>query len=151
MTHLPYSCYFNHEDIPENRARKRRFKEFEVTSGLKEILSYKNAKRLALKKLIKTNTKFSLDHTTFWELGNMTVLMNEPYRSKLEDFVSDKLYVVEIPVNIAPYCGGYDDTPGAVPGTKSFLITSILKKRQLDEVFKRLIEREKELPPWNEE
>ena len=75
--------------------------------------------------------------------------MTENYLSKLEDYECDELYVVEIPENSAPYCGGYDGTIGAEPGTKSFLITSRLKKRQLDKVINRLIERSKKLPAWN--
>ena len=149
---LPYEeRYINHEDIPETRARKRRFEEFKSTAGFKEELNITSAKHQKLRKLVKTQTNGVTDHISFWWLGNMAVLMNEPYYTKLEDYECAELYVVETPVNIAPYCGRYDDTPGAEPGTKCFLITSILKKRQLDEVIKRLIKREKELPPWNEE
>ena len=147
----PYSCYFSDGDIPEDRARKRRFEQFEPTSGLKEELDYTSLKHQQLCKLVKTKTKARLNHTSFWYLGNMAVVMTEPYNIKLEDFKCIELYVVEIPDNISPYCGRFDATPGAEPWTKSFLITSILKKRQLDEVIKRLTEREKELPPWNQE
>ncbi|MDA9735297.1 hypothetical protein N9V16_07290 [SAR116 cluster bacterium] len=79
----------------------------------------------------------------------MAVVMNEPYCNKLEDYECDELYIVEIPANIAPYCGRWNDTFGSEPWTKSFLITSRLKKRQLDKVINRLIERSKKLPAWN--
>lgn len=143
--------YINFADIPETRARKRRYEEFKSNSQLTESLFKDSPKHQALRKLIKTETMGETDHVTFFELGNMAVVMTEPYNSKLKDYKCAELYVVEIPVNIAPYAGPHHATPGAEPWTKSFLITSILKKRQLDEVIKRLIEREKELDAWNKE
>ena len=143
--------YINFADIPETRARERRYKEFKSNSHFTESLFQDNPRHQALCKLIKTKTKGEANHVTFFELGNMAVVMTEPYNSELKDYKCAKFYAVEIPVNIAPYCGRFDATPGAEPWTKGFLITSILKKRQLDEVIKRLIKREKELPPWNKE
>jgi len=90
------------------------------------------------------------DHITYLELGNMAVIMSAPYSGKLEGFNHEKFAVVEVPSNISPYCGGWDPTPGAVPGTKTFLITSILKKRQLEEMLRRLEGAAKNMLPWNQ-
>ena len=76
--------------------------------------------------------------------------MSEPYSGKLEDFDHERFAVVEVPTNISPYCGGWDATPGAVTRTKTFLITSILKKRQLEAVLRRLKETAETMPPWNQ-
>ena len=144
-------AYINHKNIPETQARRRRFTSFEAAGELREILNKESIKHQELCKLVIKKTYGNLNHISFWELGTMAVIMNEPYCNKLEDYECEELYVVEIPANIAPYCGRWNDTFGAEPWTKSFLITRRLKKRQLDEVIKRLIKQEKELPPWNKE
>jgi hypothetical protein len=76
--------------------------------------------------------------------------MTEHYHAKIEDFDHERFAVVEVPTNISPYCGGYDQATCAEPGTKTFLITSILKKRQLEEVLRRLEKVAKDMPPWNQ-
>ena len=67
----------------------------------------------------------------------------------MEDYNCDELYTVEIPVNIAPYCGGWRDGLDLKSGTKSFLITTHLKKRQLDKVFLRLKDQSEKMLRWN--
>ena len=147
---LSYSDrYINHANTSETQDRSRRLTSFESAGELKEILNKESLKHIELCKIVKTKSNGNLDHISFWELGTMAVVMTETYRSKLEDYECDELYVREIPRNIAPYCGSFEDTLGAVPGTKSFLITSRLKKSQLDKVINRLIERSKKLPAWN--
>jgi hypothetical protein len=79
----------------------------------------------------------------------MAVVLSETYNSNLNDFQCNELYVVEIPVNIALYCGGWSNVLDAKPGTKSFLITTRLKKRQLDKVFQKLKEQSEKMPRWN--
>ena len=119
--------YINHADIPETRTRKRRWREFLAESDFQEVLNMESAKHQAICKLVKTKTEGNLDHVTFLELGHMAVVLTETYRSHLEDFDCDDLHVIEVPTNIAPYCGYWAETPGVEPRTKSFLITSNTK------------------------
>jgi hypothetical protein len=141
--------HINYVDIPETRARARRYKPFKEVTGFIEVLNIESVKHQNLRRLVHNKTDGYLDHGTFLELGYMTVLLNETYKGKLEDYNCDELYAVEIPVNIAPYCGGWSDALDAKPGTKSFLITTRLKKRQLDKVFQRLKEQSEKMPRWN--
>ena len=141
--------YINHADIPETRARARRFKAFKEATGFIEILNNESYKHIQICEYVQTKTNARLDHTSFWELGNMLVVLTETYKSNLEDFNCDELYAVEISVNIAPYCGGWSDALDAKPGTKSFLITTRLKKRRLDKVLQRLKEQSEKMSLWN--
>jgi hypothetical protein len=140
--------YINHADIPETRARGRRWPAFLEASRLIENLEDDPPKRRALFDALGRGG-WPKDHTTYLELGNMAVIMSEPYSGKLEDFDHERFAVIEVPTNIAPYCGSWDPAPGAKPGTKTFLITSILKKRQLDEVKRRLEKAAASMPLWN--
>ena len=142
-------CHINHADIPETRARARRYKAFKEVTRFIEVLNIESVKHQNLRKLVRNKTDGYLDHGTFLKLGYMTVLLNETYNGKLEDYNCDELYTVEIPVNIAPYCGGWRDDLDSKPGTKSFLITTRLKKRQLDKVFQRLKDQSEKMPRWN--
>jgi hypothetical protein len=141
--------YINHADIPETRARARRCKAFKDTTGFTQNPNVESVKHQQLQMLVNTQTDGHMDHTTFLELGHMAVLLTEPYNSKIEKFACEELYVVEVPENIAPYCGMWSDELGVKPGTKSFLITTRLKKRQLDEVLEKLKEAAAKMPPWN--
>ncbi len=140
-------CYINHADIPETRARARRRSAFLEESWLQENLEDDPPKHRALIEALRG--KGVLAHTTNLELGNMAVLMTEHYQAKLEDFDHERFAVIEVPTKFAPYCGSWDPTPGADPGTKTFLVTSILKKRQLEEVLRRLEQAAENMPPWN--
>ena len=132
--------YINHANIPETQARSRRLKSFESASELKEVFNNESYKHIQICEYVRTKTNARLDHTSFWELGNMAVVLSETYNSNLNDFQCSELYIVEIPVNIAPYCGRSTNVRDTKPGTKSFLITKHLKKRQLDKVLQRLKE-----------
>jgi hypothetical protein len=113
--------YIEHADTPETRARGRRWKAFLAESGLKENLQDDPPKHRAL---IEAVGRGLLAHTTNLELGNMAVLMTEHYHAKLEDFDHERFAVIEVPTNIAPYCGGFDRRADAMPGTRSWLIAS---------------------------
>jgi hypothetical protein len=130
--------YINHADIPETRTRERRKRAFLEASGLIENREDDPPRHRELIDALKK--RGLLDHTTNLELGNMAVLMTEHYHAKLEDFDHERFAVIEVPSNIAPYCGGLNPKPDAEPWTKTFLITSVLKKRQLEEVSRRLEE-----------
>ena len=141
--------YINHANIPETQARSRRLTSFESAGELKEIFNNESYKHIQICEHVRTKTNARLDHTSFWELSNMAVVLSETYNSNLDDFQCNELYVVEIPVNIALYCGGWSNALDAKPGTKSFLITTRLKKPQLDKVLQRLKEQSEKMPFWN--
>jgi prophage regulatory protein len=148
---LSYSeAYVDYANTPETKARARRLEAFVSASKLREVLNYSSVKHQTICEIARRkNPRRCLDHCTFWTLANMAVVMSEPYRGALSDQHCDELYAVEVPVNISPYCGGWSCKLGEKPGTRTFLITSILKRRQLDEVFKRLEAAATKLPPWN--
>ena len=138
--------YITHANTPETRARFRRWEAFLSASGFTENLRDDSPKHRALSDLVGRG---KLDHTARLNLGNMAVLMTEHYHAKIEDFDHEKFCAVEVPTNISPYCGCFDPTPGAEPGTKTFLIATILKKLQLGEVMHRLETAAKSMPPWS--
>ncbi len=143
-------AYVDYANTPETKARARRLEVFVSASKLIEELNYASVKHQTICEIAgRKNPRLCLDHCTFWTLANMAVVMSEPYRGALSDQHCDELYAVEVPENISPYCGGWNYKLGEKPWTKTFLITSILKRRQLDEVFKRLEAAAKKLPPWN--
>ena len=143
-------AHVDHANTPETKARARRLEAFVSASKLREVLNYASVKHQEMCKIARRKTPSRhLGHCTFWTLANMAVVMSEPYRGALSDQHCDELYAVEVPVNISPYCGRWSCKPGEKPWTRTFLITSILKRRQLDEVFKRLESAAKKLPPWN--
>ena len=143
--------YVTHcKPFAETRARGRRLKAFKSASHLQEVLTNESPKHQNICQTVWTKTKARLDHTSFWTLGTMAAVLTEPCNVNLEDFDCDDLHVVEVPTNIALYCGYWDETLGVEPRTKSFLITSILKKRQLEEVLRRLEEAAKSMPRWNQ-
>ena len=145
-----FEGYVAFKDIPETKARGRRLEAFLSASKLTQEFNIESVKHQRMREIFRQpNSKRHLDHCTFWWLANMAVLMSEPYSGELSDQHCDELYAVEVPVNISPYCGSWSPKLGEKPWTKTFLITSILKRRQLDEVFKRLEAAAKKLPPWN--
>ncbi len=139
----------DYANIPETKARARRLEAFLSASKLKEELNYPSDKHRMICEIARRNPSCFLDHCSFWTLANMAVVMSEPYRGELSDQQCNDLYAIEVPENISPYCGRWSCKPGEKPWTKTFLITSILKRRQLDEVSKRLEAAAKKYPPWN--
>lgn len=143
-------AHVDYANIPETKARGRRLEAFMSASKLKEVLNYESVKHQTICEIAKRGgSGFHLGRCSFWSLGNMAVVMLEPYDLELSDLNCAELYAVEVPLNISPYCGHWSSKLGEKPWTKTFLITSILKKRQLDEVFQRLQTAAKKLPPWN--
>ena len=138
------------DDIDERKARGRRWKAFIAATGFVENLNLLSPKHCDLVAALK-RSRAPMDHTTYLDLGNMAVVMTEPYpwRGSLDDFDPERFAVIEVPTNIAPYCGSWDPTPGAQPLTNTYLIASILKKRQLEAVGVCLEEAVKDEPDWN--
>jgi hypothetical protein len=77
----------------------------------------------------------SCDHITYWisSLGT-TFILNEPYSTDPNYFVNlgeQGLAARVIPIDLAPYCGGWDPTPDAKPKTTSYLICDYRKLAEL--------------------
>tara|TARA_Y100000588_G_C13392431_1_gene559648 strand:- start:17 stop:502 length:486 start_codon:yes stop_codon:yes gene_type:complete len=137
------------DDIDERRARGRRWRALIEATGFVENLEDEPPKHCVLRAALK-NSRAPMDHTTYLDLGNMAVVMTEPYwRTSLDDFDPERFAAIEVPANIAPYCGFWNPAPGATPLTKTYLIASITKKRQLEVVGVRLEEAAKDMPAWN--
>ena len=141
-------CYVFPDDIDERKARGRRWKAFIAATGFVENLDLRSPKHCDLRAALKQSGA-PMDHTTYLDLGNMAVVMTEPYHGSIDDFDLERFAVIEVPINMAPYCGRWNANPGAKPWTKTFLVASILKKRQLESVGLRLEEADKDAPPWN--
>lgn len=138
------------DDIDERKARGRRWKAFIAATGFIENLDWESPKHCDLVAALKQSDA-PMDHTTYLDLGNMAVVMTEPYPwlGSLDDFDPERFAVIEVPTNIAPYCGSWDSAAGAKPYSRTYLIASILKKRQLEAVGVCLEEAVKDEPDWN--
>lgn len=136
------------DDIDERKARGRRWKVFIAATGFVENTDLESPKHCDLVAALK-QSRAPMDHTTYLDLGNMGVVMAEPYHGSLDDFDPERFAVIEVPASIAPYCGRWNANPGAKPWTRTYLIASILKKGQLEAVGVCLEELSKDMPPWN--
>jgi len=142
-------CYVYPDDIDERKARGRRWKAFIAATGFVENLDLESPKHCDLRAALQ-QSRAPMDHTTYLDLGNMAVVMTEPYwKTSVDDYDPERFAVIRVPTNIAPYCGSWDPTPGAQPLTNTYLIASILKKRQLEAVGICLEEAAKDMPAWN--
>ena len=142
-------CYVFPEDIDERKARGRRWKAFLAATGFVENLDLASPKHCDLRAVLKQSGA-PMDHTTYLDLGNMAVVMTEPYwKTSVDDYDPERFAVIRVPTRIAPYCGSWDPTLGAKPLTNTYLIASILKKRQLEAVGLCLEEEANDMPPWN--
>lgn len=140
-------CYVNpHPELDEYIARDRRLTHFESVDGLAEVLDIESQKHQSLGAAIKG----SLDHTSFWIFHGMPIVMTEPYSGELRDYQTQGLAAVELPDEIAPYCGFWDPTPNAKPRTKTFLITNVVSERKLQRLLQILKEMATHMPPWNQ-
>jgi len=128
------------------KARERRLTAFESVPGLIEVLDIDSPKHQSIRRSIKGH----LDHTSFWEFLGTPIVLNEPYYGQLSDYQTQGLAAVELPDEIAPYCGFWGATPGPRPGTKSFLITNAVSERKLQKLLQILKEIATHMPPWNQ-
>lgn len=144
-------------DIPEELARKRRYRLFVEASGMQEITlsrsdfyRWNSPKHGRTYDIVKHQTEGWLDHVSAWIFGNCCILLTEAYyKNTPEHYQHNQLYSLELPVEISPYCGGWNPDEGSFPRTRSVLITNILKARQLDRIYETLREAATTAPPWN--
>lgn len=96
-----------------------------------------------------------IEHMSVWESPSGTqFLLNEPYDSNVsQDFdqalKAKGLTYITVPTNLSPYCGKWNDTPGALPWTKSYLICEKKYQVELDAIAKTLSAEDETVPAWN--
>jgi len=84
-----------------------------------------------------------------WIFEGTPIVMNEPYHGQLSAYQTQGLAAVELPDEIAPYCGFWDLTPGAKPKTKTFLICKAVSAKKLQKLLERLSQAAANMPRWN--
>lgn len=130
---------FNEASCNEQLARTRRVIGFADTSGLQPVrFSKKHFKDL----LDRTHKGMRCDHVTFWKsFWGTSFILNEPYRVNT-DYINrlnaQGLVVIEIPVNISPYCGSWNVAAGSLPWSRSFLICDASDEQELLEIQRTL-------------
>jgi len=91
------------------------------------------------------------DHLTCWVSPSGTMfILNEPYLNDPNYLIklrSQELIGVVVPIDLSPYCGGWNPNLGSKPGTVSYLICNISDADELAHLFSRLdLE---QIPAWN--
>ena len=141
--------YYTHptSKAPEWQMRTRRTEEFALASGLLPVGTSRKDHR-AIKDAI--SKIMSLDHLSYWRdgLGNAYVL-NEPYYLNCSSPDPDFPFI-ELPHALSPYCGGFSDKPGAIPGTVSILACDKSSSQILIALEKKLSWISRMTSPWNE-
>ena len=134
--------YYTHptSKAPEWQMRTRRTEEFALASGLLPVGTSRKDHR-AIKDAI--SKIMSLDHLSYWRdgLGNAYVNCSSPD----PDFP-----FIELPHALSPYCGGFSDKPGAIPGTVSILACDKSSSQILIALEKKLSWISRMTSPWNE-
>lgn len=151
---LPISRCNHDRPYTEWLLRARRCVHFADISNLKPI-KYDTKKHEKFLKAIRSSC--NVDHPTIWEssLGPL-FLLNEPYTPLLDGRntrATEGLSYIEVPINMAPYCGGGEIRKaflGTNPGTRSYLITKAENQAELVSIQSKLIQAAKNAPVWND-
>ena len=135
--------YINHApELLETQARRRRLKLFKSLTGLKETRKKPN--------YFDRVPMGYRDHTSFWSDGTSVYVLCEPYNPRLPvDYVAG-LTVVGVPIEVAPYGGGWSDDPAAQPGTRGLLFGLSHDQSRLSQLEQILHVNAQRLPRWNE-
>jgi hypothetical protein len=129
-------------------ARARRVIFFADNSNLKPFkISPKSFSGL----LDKARKGMRCDHISCWKSGwGTSFILNEPYVFD-EDYTEQLdrlgLAVIELPIDVSPYCGSWNGVLGSKPGTRSFLICDARHSQELEAIVDVLIS--KRTVPWN--
>lgn len=95
----------------------------------------------------------STDHVTCWiSYSGTKFILNEPYHVSPDyhqRLAKQFLVARELPLALSPYCGLWDPTLGATPGTRSFLICDTLNSAELDLIVGTAETLATDLPSWN--
>lgn len=133
-------------DHPEYISRGRRLRAFLNCTKLKEELKRPSYKHSSIQKLLPSGFD---DHTTYWFYGNTAIVLIEPYRKTLAEFISNELHAIQVPISIAPYCGYASDVPGDLPLTNSFLVGQKINKGKLEKLDLFLKKEAPKHPKWH--
>ena len=140
---LNYSdCYINHApDLPEARARKRRLKLFlEATSFVETFTAPEFNDRIP---------RSLKDHVSYWSDGLREFVLGEPYGYVLPVKPIAGIAYIELPYEIAPYCGGWSDHADGKPGTRSLLFALAENSSALKDIEIKLMVEGWLAPRWN--
>ena len=135
-------CYVNHApELLETQARLRRLKLFKSSTGFKEVRATPN--------FFGRVPREYRDHVSFWFDGDEYYVLSEPYNPTLPIKALDRLVVTILPVEIAPYGGGWSPSPASKPGTRGLLFCLARNKTRLGELERKLDNEAQHLPLWN--
>ena len=128
-------------ELPECRARLRRFKAFLAVTEFREVSAWPS--------FIAQVPRGFKDHlSAYRDVSGHGYLLGEPYESRRPAAPED-LASITVPVAIAPYCGGWTKVAGAPPGTVSVLFTELGNAMALEQVAARLEIAARVMPRWN--
>ena len=127
----------------ELAARERRKKLFPKHSGLKPY--YGKRKVHSLRERIPWEYR---DHKTKWTDGYSVFILCEPYISIPPETFD--LSFIEVPTDLAPYCGRYNPKPGTTPWTRAWLFGELYDGWKLEVIGARLQSAVGRVPRWNE-
>lgn len=140
--------HFSESAANEWLTRTRRAIAFADQSKLSPVKCPKRRSGDMIERLQKA---MCVDHVTHWQSDKGTqFILNEPYDFE-EDYISrlqsQGLTGFQLPIDISPYCGGWDPKQGALPKTRSFLICDSNDYDELEAILEELL---KAQPlPWN--
>ena len=135
--------YIDHApELLEAQARGRRLDLFKSLTGLKEV-----RRRSSFLARVPRDYR---DHTSFWTDGPSDYVLCEPYDPRLPLNPIPGLTAIVIPVEIAPYGGGWSDDPVAEAGTRGLLFGLLRDEARLRQLEQALRAQAPLLPKWNE-
>ena len=138
----------------ENFSRARRTIAFADTTKLTPIEVKEHD--VTVQKLIKkVSSAVHTDHVSAWKSQKGTLfVLNEPYENMVklnfgQALGAQGLIYITVPTDLSPYCGKWDDTPGALPWTKSYLICEKAHQVELNAIETALNVASKTAQAWN--
>jgi len=144
---------FKQSTVNEILTRARRVILFTDTSELRPI-KYTNKTFGSIAD--RVHKAGDCDHLSYWvSYLNTKFILNEPYKvhpDYIKKLADQGLVAKELPTGISPYCGRWDQTIGAKPWTRCFLICDALALQELEALLKKCIDASMELeliPAWN--
>lgn len=147
VDHYPY---INARRGGEELARWRRTHDFAAVSGLGcRVFNSDNPPSL----YGRARRACHCDHTSVWgSAGGAIFILNEVYQQVTDDdgeLTAAGLVAMELPIALSPYCGKWDAKPGALPGTRSYLLCDALDAGELTSIIQKLNAASVRAPAWN--
>lgn len=142
--HYRYPYFNSHSE--EKPARQRRVKLFAESAGLLPS-RYQDANPY----YEHLRHRIPWDHASLWESSIGTdFLLIEPYiELDAKKLAALGYCCITIPINLAPYGGGWSDVKGALPRTTSYLICPLNRQGDLRAIRASLIAATLTVPAWN--